>query len=142
MRCITTTSSQPPNLRPTSRSVPTTVNPTAWCSPIDALVPVGDAGDHGVEAPGLGHPHHLLHELLAEPFASRRLVHVHAGLHRGPVGGPGPVLAERGEPQHLAGDFGHHTPRAPSRSRSHACWSANERGTRSKVWVVCSTSWL
>ncbi len=39
MRCMTTTSSQVPNLRPTSRSVPTTVNPTASCSRIDASWP-------------------------------------------------------------------------------------------------------
>ena len=56
--CISTTSSQRPNLRPTSRSTPTSWKPHARWSPIDASCPPR-SGHDGVKAVGGGHRRQL-----------------------------------------------------------------------------------
>ena len=56
---MTTTSSQRPNLRPTSRSVPTISKPSAGVQADRRVVAADDAGHHGVEAVGGGQRHQL-----------------------------------------------------------------------------------
>ena len=82
---MTATSSQRLNLRPTSRSTPTSSKPHASCSARDA-VPLGfDPGDDRMETGIGGDADHVLHQ--PAPDAETRVLarHVHRVLHGGAV---------------------------------------------------------
>ena len=96
--CISTTSSHRPNLRPTSRSTPTSSKPQARCRAIDASWPPDDPGHHGVKAVGAGQPDQLLEQAPADPLALAVGVHVDRVLDRGAIGRPGSVRRQRAEP--------------------------------------------
>ena len=141
-RCITTTSSQRPNFRPTSRSVPTTSKPWARCRAIDASWPADDAGEHGVEAVRHGHRQQLAEHGSADTSALPVTTDVDGVLDRRAVGGPVPVRRQRPEADHLAPSTATTAAYAPARAEIQARWSSSDRGTRSNVAVDSSTSAL
>ena len=134
------TSSQRPNLRPTSRSWPTISNPHAACSAIDASWSADDPGHHGVEAVGAG--------------GVDQLARAAAGPRRGPGGRrarrpsprpwsstrPVPVRRQRGEAQPPRRRRPPRPARRGPRSgrRSSRRCSSSVRGTRSNVAVEVS----
>ena len=130
------TSSQRPNLRPTSRSVPTTVEPAAPVQRDRRLVAADDAGDHGVEAVGSASATQL-----GEQRPGPRPCPGGRGARRPSprpwsVRRPVPVGRQRPE----ADDLAARRRRPPRRGRrsgrsSQRRCSSSVRGTRSKVTV-------
>ena len=66
---MSTTSSQRPNLRPTSRSVPMISKPSDSCRRTEDSWPADDPGEHGVEAVGPAHVDQLGEQQAADPLA-------------------------------------------------------------------------
>ena len=136
---MTATSSQRLNLRPTSRSTPTSSNPQAAWSAREAVAAGLDPGHDGVEAAGRGHVDHV-RSSSARPDAVAVVVpaHVDRVLDRGPVGRPLLVGRQgRRSPTTLGRPRPATTARkAPERAASHARWSSRrardqvERGRR------------
>ena len=107
---MSTTSSQRPNLRPTSRSTPTSSKPHASMQPDRRLVAPDDAGHDGVEAVGAGEGDQLGEQAPADALAPRLVVDVDRVLDGGAVGRPGPVRRQGTEAAHaievVDGDHG------------------------------------
>ena len=82
MRCMTTTSSHRPSLRPTSRSVPTISKPQRRCSEIDGVVPADDPGDHRVVAVLLCQSDELREQLTTDAGPAVVAAHVDRVLDR------------------------------------------------------------
>ena len=97
---MSTTSSHWPNLRPTSRSTPTSSNPHRTVESDRRRVAADDAGDHRVEAVVAGQVDEVREQRGADPGALRVTPHVHAVLDRRRVRRPGPVRRHRREPDH------------------------------------------
>ena len=144
--CITTTSSQRPNLRPTSRSVPTISNPSAGvqarstrrgrrrCGPSSAWKP-------WAVAVGTSSAEQQLADAAALLVAARRRPSPRPS-SRTPAD-PCTATATRSPTTLAAVVDGHeHGVGARSAACSHASCSSSVRGTRSKVTVDSSTSRL
>ena len=135
---MTATSSQRLNLRPTSRSTPTRSKPQAACRARDAVAAGLDAGDHGVEAAGLGGVEHGEQEGRPMPAAVPVAVARRRSPRRWCGRRPAPCTATATRSpttSSVASDGDDRRRRRPSALASHARWSSSERGTRSNVAV-------
>jgi hypothetical protein len=92
-----------------------------------------DAGEHRMESAALGQVEQRVEQQRADTFAAA----VAANPTTAPSAAPSPA---RGSGS--AGSTATMALNAPDRAASHCTWSSTERGTRSNVAVVCSTSWL
>ena len=135
--CMMATSSQRLNLRPTSRSMPTSSKPHAACrratpSPLAAI-----RANTAWKPESSATSSSSVDDQLADALAAAVAVDVDRVLDAGAVRGALLVRRQRAEADAPCRRPSTATiaANAPERSAIHSCWSSSERGTRSNVAV-------
>ena len=140
--CITTTSSHRPNLRPISRSVPTSSKPGGAVQRDRRLVAADDPSDDCVETVGGRQAKEFLQQRLAGSLTLAVTAHVDRVLDAGAVRGRSRYGDSEPKPTTSPASSATRTACAPDWAESHTCCSASDRGTRSNVTVDSATSTL
>ena len=140
------TSSQRLNLRPTSRSMPTSSKPHVACRAARPSPPASMRANTAWNPDAAATSSSSVSDQLADALAVAVAAHVDRVLDAGAVGGPLLVRRQRAEADDLAASSAGSTAtiaaKAPVRSAIHCCWSASD-GARGRTSPSCwSTSWL